>query len=94
MTGVSEILVLVLLISGILILPRILKPAPIQKKTGKRKSMSMKMRAGIVMSVVFPSTMALYLKPWDENLILFILLGAVPVALVWGIVWILAAKKY
>jgi len=93
LTGVSEILVLVLLISGILILPRMLKPAPSRKKAGTKKSMSMKMRAGIVISVVFPSIMALYLKPWNENLILFVLLGAVPVALAWGIVWILAAKK-
>jgi len=30
----------------------------------------------------------------EGNSLLFILLGAVPVALVWGIVWILAAKKY
>ncbi len=92
MTGVSEILILILLISGILILPRMFKPAP-KKTQATNKPMSMKMRTGIVVSAVFPIIAALGIKPWNGNLVLFSLIGIVPVALAWAIVWILAAQK-
>ena len=93
MTGVSEILVLILLISGILILPRMFKPAPKQVK-GKKKILSKTKRAGIVASVLIPIIAAAGLKPWSGNLVLFICLGILPVAMAWALVWILAAKKH
>ena len=92
MTGVSEILVLILLISGILILPRMFKPAPKQVKS-KKKTLSKAKRAGIVLSVLIPITTALGFKPWSGNLVLFVCSGILPVVLAWAIVWILAAQK-
>lgn len=92
MTGVSEILVLILLISGILILPRMFKPAPKQVKS-KKKTLSKTKRAGVVVSVLIPIIAAVGLKPWSGDLVLFVCLGILPVALGWSLVWIMAVKK-
>ncbi len=93
MTGVSEILVLILLISGILILPRMFKPAPKQVKS-KKKTLSKAKRAGIVVSVIIPIIAAVGFKPWSGDLVLFVSIGILPVALVWSLVWIMAVKKH
>jgi len=94
LTGISEILVLVLLICGILILPRMFKPAPksLKKKAGPTP-FTMKLRAGIVVSILFPLLFALILKPWQGDLILYVSIGILPVALAWALIWILAAQK-
>ncbi len=94
MTGISEILVLVLLICGLLILPRMFKPAPkAHKKRIPPRSFNMKLRAGIVVSILFPLLLALAIKPWQGNLIRYVSLGILPVALGWALVWILSAQK-
>jgi len=93
LTGVSEILVLILLISGILILPRMFKPAPVKTRIQKKTSLSKTKRAGIVLSVLIPIAAAMGFKPWSGNLVLFICIGIIPVVLAWAIVWILAAQK-
>ena len=93
MTGVSEVLVLILLISGILILPRMFKPAPKQVKR-KKKTLSKAKRAGIVVSILIPIIAAVVLKPWRGDLALFVSIGILPVALGWSLVWIMAVKKH
>ena len=95
MTGISEILVLVLLIACILILPRLFKGETVKKASSskKLKKLPAKFRFGIVLTLVYPIAMALYIKPWNENIISFISFGIIPVFLVWAIVWIIAGKK-
>jgi len=95
LTGISEILVLVLLIVCILILPRMFKGVPEKKisPAKKLKKLPAKIRLSIVLSFIYPIAMALYLKPWNENLISYISYGIIPVFLIWGIAWILAGKK-
>ncbi len=94
MTGISEILVLILLISGILILPRMFKPAPkAKKKKAKPISLTIKLRAGIVISLLFPLLTALMIKPWQGELIIYISIGILPVLMVWAVIWILSAKR-
>ena len=96
MTGISEILVLVLLILCILILPRMIpgKPAAKRKKTGLSAGMfTMKIRAAIVLSVTIIIISALVTKPWLGGIPMFILSGILPVALGWALVWILSAQR-
>ncbi|MCD4722065.1 MAG: hypothetical protein K8S13_19710 [Desulfobacula sp.] len=95
MTGISEILVLVLLIACILILPRLFKGEPVKKTSSskQRKKLSAKIRFGIVLTLVYPIVLALYIKPWNENIISFISFGIIPVFLVWAIAWIIAGRK-
>ncbi|WP_457552455.1 hypothetical protein [Desulfobacula sp.] len=95
MTGISEILVLVLLITCILILPRFFKGEPAKKKSSLKKlgRISAKIRFSLVLSFIYPLAMALYLKPWKENFITYISCGVIPVFLVWATAWILAGGK-
>ena len=93
MTGISEILVLILLITGILIIPRMFKPEP---KSAPRKpvpALPMKMRAAIVVSLVLPLVTALVLKPWTGNFIIFIFVGILPVIIAWALFWVMTAQK-
>lgn len=96
MTGISEILVLILLITGILIIPRMFKPEPKASPASLKKSipvLTMKMRACIVVSLVIPLVAALVLKPWAGNLVIFISVSILPVLIAWAIYWVITAQK-
>ncbi|MCP3943510.1 MAG: hypothetical protein GY710_18805 [Desulfobacteraceae bacterium] len=93
MTGISEILVLILLIAGILILPRMFKPAPKQVQRKKYKPLSKSKRTGVVISILILIIAVIGLKPWNGNLILFICIGIIPIVLAWAVVWIMAAQN-
>ena len=95
MAGINEILVLVLLVTCILILPRLFKGKPVRKTSSfkKVKKFTAKMRFGIILTIMYPLFMALYLKPWDGALIPYISYGIIPVFLGWAVVWILAGRK-
>ena len=92
MTGASEVLVLFLLICIVLILPRMFKQPP-QKPSGPAKSLSIKLRAGIVFSVVYPVAWGLILKPWQTDWLGFIGIGLAPVLLAWAGIWVMAGRK-
>ena len=95
MTGISEILFLLLLIVCILILPRMFKGEPVKNASVLKKNirLSAKIRSGIIISIVYPLATALYLQPWKQHLIPYISLGIAPVFLSWAVVWILAGRK-
>jgi len=95
LTGISEILVLVLLIACILIVPRLFKGEPVKKASYPKmlKKLNAKIRFCIVLSLIYPIAIALYLKPWNHNLIAYISSGIIPVILAWSIAWVLAGKK-
>jgi hypothetical protein len=94
-TGISEILVLVLLIACILILPRLFKGESDKKASSakKIKTLSAKSRFSIVLTLTYPLLMALYLKPWEDNLIIYLSFGVAPLFIAWAIVWIAAGIK-
>lgn len=96
MTGISEILVLILLILCILILPRMItaNPPGRRKKTRPRaKVFTMKTRIAIVSSAAVTIISALWTKPWQGQFLIFLVSGILPVALGWSLVWILSARK-
>jgi len=96
LTGISEFLLLILVIACIFILPRMFQGKSIpQKKDGREmlNRLPAKTRGGIVASVAYPLLLALYLKPWQGNGVAFVSYGIFPVFLVWALVWILSARK-
>ena len=96
MTGISEMLLLILLIALIFILPRMFKgESAINKKAGPAvlKSLQAKTRGLIVISIVYPLCTAFYLKPWHGHGVVFVFYGLFPVFLIWAIIWIFAGKK-
>jgi hypothetical protein len=97
LTGISEILVLVLLIASILILPRMFKggESPVKKKASSitLKGLAVKTRFGIILTLMYPIAMGLYLRPWNGNLVPFLAMGILPVFLAWALVWVLAGRR-
>jgi Na+/H+ antiporter NhaD/arsenite permease-like protein len=94
-TGINEILVLVLLIACILILPRLFKKDSAKKVSASKKikNLSAKIRFSIVLTLAYLIIAALYLKPWENNPIVYLSYGVVPVFLTWAIAWIVTGKK-
>ena len=94
-SGIQEILVLVIIILGILFLPRILNRSRQQKAAERRPAaaLSGKMRLAIAASIFWPALMAAYLQPWRGGLILFIYSGLGPVAFIWIIYWVLTGFR-
>ena len=94
-SGIQEILVLVIIILGILFLPRILnrgqaKPAveakPVVVLTGR-------MRLAIVASILWPAMIAAFVRPWKQDLMIFLYLGPGPVLVVWLVYWVVTGFR-
>lgn len=94
-SGIQEILVLVIIILGILFLPRILNrgqetrpatPSPTFMLSGR-------MRLALAASVIWPALIAAYLQPWKQDLITFLYVGPGPVVALWIVYWVITGFK-
>ena len=94
-SGIQEILVLVVIILGILFLPRILNRGQEKRSTIPRPAIviSGTMRVAISASVLWPALMAVYMQPWEKDLSRYLFLGVGPVALLWLIYWVLTGFR-
>ena len=93
MSGLQEILVLVLIVIVLFFLPRMVSRPAQQaptKPTVQIKQIPGKWRLALFVSAVWLVIAALWLKPWGRNLVLFACVGALPVLIFWGAVWVLA----
>lgn len=90
MSGILEILLIVAIILGILMLPRL---------TGKKSDQPFQrlahgfrftgwIRIAILASLFWLALTGFYLKPWDIHWVPFLYMGVGPVALIWGIYWV------
>ena len=94
MPGTQEILILVVIIAAIFFLPRLMakKPdGPVTLRPVKR--LSGRMRLAIFVSILWPIALGLFLRPWQQGLILFLCVGILPVSLAWGIGWVVAGYR-
>jgi hypothetical protein len=94
-SGIQEILVLVVIILGILFLPRILNRGQEKRPAVPRPIIviSGKMRLAIAVSFLWPAVMAAFMQPWGKDLSRYLYLGVGPVALVWVIYWVLTGFR-
>jgi hypothetical protein len=94
-SGIQEILVLIVIILGILFLPRILnRGREITAAAPKPQvELSGKMRLAIAASIFWPGAMAAFMQPWKNNLYVFLYLGFGPVAFLWIIYWVLSGFR-
>ena len=90
-TGIQEILILVVIILGILFLPRILNRGQEREpaESGMPFLLSGKLRLAIAASILWPAVVAAFIQPWKNDLIQFLYLGLGPVALMWIMYWVL-----
>ncbi len=95
MTSITEILTLVVIIVGILILPKMFRRE--ENKPSKKRlsvnSISVPIRFGIVTSILIPTIAAIVFQPWEKDLILFVLFGIIPLIIGWGLYWMFAGVK-
>lgn len=88
MSGITEILVLVIIVVAIFFLPRIMSKQVPQKTAKPAFVFSGKLRLAIAASAIWPALIAAFLKPWQKDLALFLYTGIGPVFLAWVIFWV------
>lgn len=89
-TGIQEILVLVVIILGILFLPRILNREQEKKPADIRPAFTLsgKMRVAIAVSILWPAVLAAFMQPWKKDPLPFFYFGLGPVVLIWILYWV------
>ena len=95
-SGIQEILLILLIISGIFLVPRMMNPRPAPQKVVLRPpalKFSWTLRLALILSFLWPVACALYFKPWQQNMIPFVTLGIGPVVVGWSLKWVLAGMK-
>lgn len=93
MSGVMEILLVVAIILGIFMLPRMLRrPQEIDVRPPD-KGLTGWHRLALVVSFLWPALLALYLEPWNSGWLIFVSVAVCPVGLAWGIYWILSGFR-
>ena len=95
-SGIQEILLIVLIVSGIFLVPRMMKPRPAPPTVLLRRpalKLSWALRLAIVLSLLWPLACALYFKPWQQALIPFAVFGVGPVVVGWSLNWVVAGIK-
>lgn len=96
-SGIQEILLIALIVLGILIVPRMIKPRPNAPKIVRHRpvrKLSWGLRLAVVLSILWPAMCALYLRPWQQDMIAFAVMGIGPVAIGWSLKWVLAGIKH
>lgn len=93
MSGISEILVLVIIVLAIFFIPRMMAKPDARRPARPKVELTGKMRLAIGASFVWPALMAAYLQPWHKDLVLFLYLGLGPVLLGWGAFWIITGFR-
>lgn len=93
-SGIQEILIIVLLFVLVIFLPRRLGRAGTVKKSGNiMKPLSGTLRLGLIVSAVWLLLCTVYFRPWSGDLLGFALVGLSPVILGWGILWVMDGYK-
>ncbi|CAB1060436.1 hypothetical protein D1BOALGB6SA_5202 [Olavius sp. associated proteobacterium Delta 1] len=94
-SGIQEILVLVIIVLGILFLPRILNRGQAQQTVAAKPAVTLsgRMRLAIAASVLGPALIAAFMQPWKQDLIPYLYLGPGPVAVVWILYWVLTGFR-
>jgi hypothetical protein len=94
LSGLQEIVVILIIILILFILPRMMtgKQALQNRQTAVIKkslfSLSGGMRLAVVVSILWPLTAAIWYRPWQKDMMLFICLGVGPVIVGWCLFWV------
>ena len=94
-SGIQEILVLVIIVLGILLLPRVLNRGQEKQTTASHPTVVLtgRMRLAIAASAIWPAIIAAILQPWKQDLLPYLYLGAGPVAIGWILYWVLTGFR-
>ena len=94
MSGLQEILILIIIVIVLFFLPRMVsRPAQVPKPPVEIRQIPGKWRLAVFLSLVWLVVTALSLKPWQGSLVMFAGVGALPVLLFWGAVWVITGYR-
>ena len=98
MSGIQEILVIVIVLLLVLVVPRITgrgakAQAGLPLFFTSSRFLSGTMRLAIVISVLWPLLAAAYFQPWQNEALLFVYVGTGPVVAGWSAYWILSGYR-
>ena len=94
-SGIQEILVLIIIILGILFLPRILNRSREKPIVDAKPAAALtgRMRLAIAASAIWPALIAAFMQPWKQDLVQYLYLGLGPVAVIWTLYWVFIGFK-
>jgi hypothetical protein len=94
-SGIQEILVLVVIILGIIFLPRILNRGQEKKPLSSKPAfeLSGKIRIAIAGSIIWLAVIAAWMQPWKKDPYNALYLGLGPVATIWLIHWVVSGFR-
>ena len=95
MSGITEILLIVAIILGMFMLPRLLarKPDDSLQTRVRPAGITGPVRVAVLLSLFWPALIALFVEPWNGRWPLFFYLAAGPVVLLWGIWWVVSGFR-
>ena len=97
MSGLSEILLILVIVIVLFFLPRMVsRPAPVVRKPPRQplmKKITGRWRLAILVSVVWLAATVLWFQPWSGEQTQFVVIGAAPVVVGWGLVWVMAGFR-
>jgi len=95
MSGVMEILLIVAIVLGIFMLPRLMarKPEGDLQLRDQGFRFTGRIRFAIVASLLWPAIFAFFMKPWEGSWALFFYVAAGPVVLLWGLYWVFSGFR-
>lgn len=95
MSGVTEILLIVAIILGIVMIPRIFRRP--QENDIYHTDQGIRLtgwhRLAIIVSVLWLASLALYLKPWHSDWLIYFSVAVCPVGLAWGVYWVFSGFR-
>ena len=94
MPGINEIVLVIVIVIALFFYGKKSKrgPSMISVFSPKEKLGGWR-RLSIVASILWPVFIGIYLEPWRNNPLHFIYFGIMPVAVAWGIAWVLEGYK-
>jgi hypothetical protein len=92
-SGIHEILVVFIVLLILFYLPKRTAANRVERSQGHLVKLSGKLRLTIFVSVIWLASIAHFFPPWQRELPAFIYFGAGPVALAWGIIWVVTGFR-
>ena len=93
MFGLQEILIILAIVLGVLLIPRMNARRQPQWRSERKIRLSGKIRMAVTASAIFAALTAAYFQPWRKDQVLFLYVGIGPVVLGWLLYWVFVGFK-
>jgi hypothetical protein len=97
LSGIQEILLILLLILALLVLPRMISPkrAPITSGPSRNRGVqfSGKLRLALLASLLWLFAMSAIYVPWRGQWLAFFYAGIGPLVFIWGVYWVVSGFR-